>query len=121
VATNGAYLTANFVPMTGDSFTVNLTRQMNLGSGTTSEYSIQSVLQPASVIPGGWVWSPKTSSYDSIPLSAVDTSETQHDTYSAFLSGIIFGVAGGALVALIQELVAPFRARRELRPPEPGG
>jgi hypothetical protein len=31
------------------------------------------------------------------------------------------GVAGGALVALIQELVAPFRSRKELRPPEPGG
>jgi hypothetical protein len=56
-----------------------------------------------------------------LAFTAVNTSETQHDTYDAFLSGIVFGVAGGALVALIQELVAPFRSRAELRPPEPGG
>jgi hypothetical protein len=56
-----------------------------------------------------------------LEVSAVNASETQHDTYRAFLSGILFGVAGGAAIALVQELVAPFRARRELRPPEPGG
>ncbi len=56
-----------------------------------------------------------------ITVSAVNTSETQHDSYQAFLSGILLGVAGGAMVALIQELVAPFRSRRELAPPEPGG
>jgi hypothetical protein len=56
-----------------------------------------------------------------LSFAATNTSETQHDSYQAFLSGIVFGVAGGALVALIQELVAPFRSRRDLRPPEPGG
>ena len=54
-------------------------------------------------------------------FTAVNTSETPHDTYDAFLAGVGFGLATGALIALIQELVAPFRSRRELRPPGPGG
>ena len=54
-------------------------------------------------------------------FTAVNTSETPHDTYDAFLAGVGFGLATGALIALIQELVAPFRSRRELRPPDPGG
>ena len=70
---------------------------------------------------GGWEWSPRFPAGQAITISAVNTSDTQHDSYRAFLSGIVLGVPGGALVALIQELVAPFRARRELRSPEPGG
>ncbi|MGD0749297.1 MAG: hypothetical protein ABSB68_15975 [Acidimicrobiales bacterium] len=55
-------------------------------------------------------------------LGAADASDyVLQDSYQAFLSGILLGVAGGAMVALIQELVAPFRSRRELAPPEPGG
>jgi hypothetical protein len=78
------------------------------------------------VTQGGWQWAPRLSLAPGalpVPLtfSAVDSSETQHDTYDAFLSGIVFGIAGGALVSLVQELVAPFRSRRDLRPPEPVG
>ena len=69
---------------------------------------------------GGWQWS--SAARPAVPdVSAVNTGETQHDSYDAFLSGIVFGVAGGALVALILELVAPFRSRQERRASaEPG-
>ena len=122
-ARNGAYLSAVFPPISSDNasgFYV-ATRQLNLGSLDAADYVLQSVSQPTSATQGGWQWSPRFPAGQAITLSAVDTSETQHDSYRAFLSGIVLGVAGGALVALIQELVAPFRTRRELRPPEPGG
>lgn len=125
VAKNGAYLSARFPALSvfvpNDS--VGVTRRLNLGSLDASDYAVQSLHQPTSVTQGGWQWAPRLTQILPQPLNfaAVDTSETQHDSYQAFLSGVLFGVAGGALVALIQELVAPFRARRELRPPEPGG
>jgi hypothetical protein len=125
VAANGAYLSARFpilyVDVPGEN--TGSTRQLNVGSQDAADYAIQSVDHPTSVTQGGWQWSSKSALSFSDPLAfaAVNTTETQHDSYQAFLSGIVFGVAGGALVALIQELVAPFRTRRELRSPEPGG
>jgi hypothetical protein len=121
VQANGAYLSARFIPVYDEQGTPDLTRQLNLGQGTTAEYSIQSVVQPSNDYGGGWQWSGRPLADSPLAVSTVNASETQHDSYDAFLSGIIFGVAGGALVSLIQELVAPFRSRRELRPPEPGG
>ena len=134
VQSNGAYLSARFTPVYGSSapvglnqFTpvyvsssaVGLTRQLNLGTGTTADYSIQSV-QPSSDYGGGWQWSRRPPAGDALAVSAVNASETQHDSYKAFLSGIVFGVAGGALVSLIMELVSPFRSRQERRRPESG-
>ncbi len=123
VARNGAYLTALFPPVSpfGGAGAYAVTRQLNLGAADASDYVLQSIAQPTSVTQGGWQWSPRSAAAQPITVSAVNTSETQHDSYQAFLSGILLGVAGGAMVALIQELVAPFRSRRELAPPEPGG
>lgn|GEM_PF-4715978 len=138
IQTNGAYLSARFPPLLpyavvtygGAPPTPQLdvyprravaTRQLNLGSGTTADFNIQSQVHPTSVTTGGWQWWPHTPAEVPISFSAVNTSDTQHDSYQAFLSGIVFGVAGGALIAIVQELVAPFRSRQELRPPEPGG
>ena len=128
VARNGAYLNAQFpvlyVDAAGDPQAVP--RYLDLGSPDVPDYASESSLQsPTSATQGGWQWAPRVSLVDriSVPLSfsAVNTSETQHDTYETFLSGIVFGLAGGALIALVQEFVAPFRTRKELRPPEPGG
>jgi hypothetical protein len=127
IATNGAYLNAVLPPIHnyGQPGVLQVDRQLNLGTSTsdpdTSAYTVQSLVQPDSVTPGGWQWHPRVPASLALTLSAVNSNETQKDSYRAFLSGILFGVAGGALVALIQEFVAPFRARAELRPPEPGG
>jgi hypothetical protein len=123
VQISGAYLTAQLPPLAQfyDGKPFSLTRQLNLGEDDAADYSIQSLVLPTSVTSGGWQWTGKPPQYDTLAVSALNGTETQHDTYSAFLSGIVFGIAGGAFVALIQELVAPFRTRRELRPPEPGG
>jgi hypothetical protein len=122
VQISGAYLSARFIPVLPSQFeSLVLTRQLNLGEGTTADYSIQSAVQPSDPYTGGWQWAVRPLASAPLEVSAVNASETQHDTYRAFLSGILFGVAGGAAIALVQEFVAPFRARRELRPPEPGG
>ncbi|HWF14601.1 MAG TPA: hypothetical protein VG244_00325, partial [Acidimicrobiales bacterium] len=123
VSLNGSYLSARLPSVTPFGSTLGRpgTRQLNLGSLDQADYAVQSLQHPTSVTEGGWQWSARISPYEPLSFNAVNTSETQHDSYQAFLSGIVFGVAGGALVALIQEFVAPFRARRELRPPEPGG
>ncbi|MGO9334880.1 MAG: hypothetical protein ACLQCU_12685 [Acidimicrobiales bacterium] len=91
-----------------------MTRQLKLGALDSADYTLQSITRPTSVTEGGWQWSPKLPAAEPITLSAVNTSETQHDSYSSRASS-------SALVALIQELVVPFRSRKELAPPEPGG
>lgn len=121
VQANGAYPSARFFPVQQGVQGVRLIRQLNVGVGTTSDCSIQSVVLPDDDYLVGWQWSTEPPAGSDLAVSAVDASETQHDSYQAFLSGLVFGVAGDALVALIQELVAPFRTRKELRPPEPGG
>ena len=118
---SGAYLTARFPGLySSASNRVAVTRELNLATGNTLDYAVQSLTSPSTVGYRTWEWS-KIPFGNALSFAAVNTSVTQHDSYQAFLSGIVFGVAGGALVALIQELVAPFRSRKELRPPEPGG
>lgn len=129
VAVHGAYLNARFPPTevfaaTNDA--QDVARQLTLGASdaTTADYSVQSLQQPTTVSDSEWTWAARTSHTalpEALAFTAVNTSETQHDSYEAFISGIFFGVAGGALVSLVAELVAPFRPRQERRPPEPGG
>ena len=124
-ALNGAYLSSRIPPLyvgvPGD--TAAVTRQIRSGSSDTADYAIQSLRQPTSAAPNSWQWAApaKFEIPQPIAFAAVNSSETQHDSYDAFLSGIFFGVAGGALVSLIAELVAPFRSRQERGPPEPAG
>jgi hypothetical protein len=123
-AINGAYLNAHIPPVLSATSPAGyvVSRQLNLGESDSSDFVLQSIVQPTGVTQGGWQWRPtRLTAAQTLAVSAVNTSETQHDSYDAFLSGIFFGIAGGALVALIQELVAPFRSRHESGPPEPGG
>ncbi len=121
VQVNGAYLSAQFMAVQRYPAPLDtMGRYLIIGEGTTADYSIQSPVQPSGADRGSFHWS-QPQPITSLAVSAVNASDTQHDSYQAFLSGILFGVAGGAGVALIQEFVAPFRTRRELRPPEPGG
>jgi hypothetical protein len=116
VALSGSYLSAQLPAM--DSFDSNpnikVTRQLNPVAGDTANYVIQSISQPTSVTSSGWQWSGFPPS-EQITLSAVNVGGTQHDSYLAFLSGIAFGVAGGALITLIQELLTPLSDRRRAR------
>ena len=79
----------------------------------TAECSLQAGSLPTSSDPMGWHWA---ESYDGpIQLTAINISESQHETYLGFLSGVIFGVAGGAFVSLLQEALSPIRRRKHGR------
>jgi hypothetical protein len=79
----------------------------------TAQYSLQAGTLPSSTDPIGWHWSADNGA--PIQLVALNIPESQHETYLGFLSGVLFGVAGGALVTLFQEVLDPLRGRRKTR------
>ena len=113
---NGAYLSAVFPPVlpydVGRTSDYVISRTLNLGSLTAADYAVQSSDQPTSALPGGWQWSGRPPASEALQFSAVNSTQTQHDSYQSFLSGILFGIAGGAFVSLVLELLDPFRSRR---------
>jgi len=76
----------------------------------TGAYSLQAGSLPTRTDPFGWHWSGNQGGL--IQLTALDILNSQHAAYFGFISGVIFGVAGGAFVALLQEILGPIRRRR---------
>jgi hypothetical protein len=112
VSLNGAYLNAQLVPVYLNGNAGTLTSVLIPDGGNTANDTLQSLTPPTSQFAGYWQWSNEPNSSDSISATGINSSVTQHDTYLNFLSGIAFGVAGGALITLIQELFDPLRFRR---------
>ena len=48
-------------------------------------------------------------------VAAVNTNTNQHEENLSFFSGVILGVAAGALISILTELVAPLSRRRDNR------
>lgn len=123
LAVNGPYLSALLPPaLFGASLTTpapevqNVIRVLALEPGDdTANYTVTSPFPPSSTAPGYWVWSGAVSFDNGIRIAATDTSTTQSESYRTFVSGIVFGIAGGAFVALLQELLMPFSRRRDRR------
>lgn len=80
----------------------------------TAEYSLQAGTLPTSTDQYGWHW---TSGQDGglLQVTAIDLSVSQHEAYLGFISGVLLGVVGGAVVLVIQELLDPVRIRRRGR------
>jgi hypothetical protein len=111
---NGSYLSAQFPPEAKSDFRpMKMTRVLFPNAGDTANFVIQSPTQPTGVQSDSWQWTGTVAPYTPLHLSAINVSGTQHDSYRAFLSGIVFGIAGGALISLIAELVGPLSRRRE--------
>ena len=60
-----------------------------------------------------WSWPSDVGPHFSV--AAVNTNTSQHDDNLSFLSGVLLGVAAGALISILAELVAPFSRRRDDR------
>jgi len=116
VSLSGSYLSAEFPSVFDDSQTVSLTRTLVANSGDTANFAIESQKAPTIAFSASWQW-PLLRTVDASRLrfSAIDVSGTQHDTYRAFVSGIILGIGGGAVITLLQELVLPLSRRRDAR------
>jgi hypothetical protein len=80
----------------------------------TAEYSLQAGTLPTSTDPDGWHWAAGTGD-GTVQLTATNIQESQHEAYLGFVSGVLFGVVGGALVLILQELLEPIRPRRRKR------
>jgi hypothetical protein len=126
MAFDGEYTSAALPALTvvsqtsGTSFPVDLTRSLyfenyiQLHQPITAEYSLQAGTLPTSTDPFGWHWSGSQGA-GTIELTAVNISISQHEAYLGFLSGVLFGIVGGALVLILQEILEPVRSRRRAR------
>jgi hypothetical protein len=114
---NGSFLSA-LVPefyLPGRNFD-KLTRSVQIGSNFNSaalqEYSIQAGSQPTHLWPNTWEYD-EADPYTGTIVYAVNIAGLQEDSHNAFLSGVLFGVAGAGLIALLQELTVSAGKRRE--------
>lgn len=80
----------------------------------TAEYSLQAGTLPTSTDPNGWHWAADRGD-GTVQLTATNLQESQHEAYLGFVSGVLFGVVGGALVLILQELLEPIRPWRRTR------
>jgi hypothetical protein len=120
VKLNGSYLSALFPTNDPDQQAppVTVTGNLVANAGNTANFAIQSQTSAATAGSSSDAWSWTLSSLRApIHLTAVDTGAQQDDQFHAFLAGIVLGIAGGALIAILQELVAPFNRRRDERRP----
>jgi hypothetical protein len=134
---DGAYLSAQLPNMTWNSTTrvpasPQLTEYLNPGGSGTSTYSIQANPNPITTN-SSWSWfssnrpAPDTGgrAFDlgSVIFSAVNVATTQKENQNVFLSGVLLGIAGGALISVVTELAKPLavwqkRQKRRRREPE---
>jgi hypothetical protein len=106
------------VPENGLSYPVDVTRSLYFDNpaarqAITAEYSLQAGTSPTSTDPFGWHWSGRQGAL--LQVTAVNTAVSQHETFLGFVSAVLFGVVGGAVVLLLQQVLEPFRARRRRR------
>ncbi|MFZ0248310.1 MAG: hypothetical protein WAL61_00075 [Acidimicrobiales bacterium] len=123
---SGPYLSVRFPPLRGISSAIpfteipqdsdlgvaTVTRTLSLEEGNnTANFAIQTDPHPTIAAPTSWTWVIKDTP-QVIQVAATNSSAAQHENNDAFYSGVLFGVVGGALIALITELVVPLRHRR---------
>ena len=109
-------------PSSGDDFgpALDLTRNLYFDNyqenmqPVTAQYSLQAGTLPTSTDPDGWHWAAGEGN-GSVQLTATNIQVSQHEAYLGFLSGVLFGVVGGAVVLILQELLEPIRIRRRAK------
>lgn len=116
--TNGAYISAALSPIlvaAGQSGTV--TRSLVLSGTSLSSYSLAGGIAPTETTARSWVWTDNLSgSFQSqaraeIPIIASSLPGIQRDNRDIFFSGILLGIAGGALVSIVPALLSAFDRR----------
>ena len=127
---SGPYLSARFpplrgvstdvpwteIPQVGDLGAATVNRVLYLGADTnTANFSIQTDPHPSVTTASSWAWT-ISHTPQVIEVAATNASDAQHENNNAFYSGILFGVVGGALIALITELVVPLRRQHRRHP-----
>lgn len=121
MAVNGQFTSAALPTLTVGSATgsepatipMDVTRSLyfenpiQLHQPITAEYNLQAGTLPDKTDPFGWHWSDNRGGL--VQLTAQNIPEAQHEAYLGFVSGVLFGVVGGAVVLVLQELLEPIR------------
>ena len=95
----------------GDQNAGTVTRVFDLRDDFTADFNAQSDPLPAVTGAQSRMWV----NHDipqAVQLSAINSTDVQRENNNAFYAGIFFGIAGGALVAVITELVGPLTRRK---------
>jgi hypothetical protein len=118
ISENNSRVIALIPHYTGHKLTLTVTQNLYFqnplqsAQPTTSEYSLQAGSLPTRTDPFGWHWSGNSGTL--IQLTALNIVDSQHAAYLGFISGVMFGIAGGAFVALLHETLEPIRRRRSV-------
>jgi hypothetical protein len=119
ITSSGSYLAAELPRVSLTEGTGTVARILQLPGQTLSQYASQGGISPTAMTDTKWVWTSALSNNLSsqasapIPVIAASIAGLQQDNHRAFLSGIFFGIAGGALVTLIPESFGAAGRRKE--------
>lgn len=104
---NGSYVSAALPPILAPGKSGAVTRSLVLIGTSLSRYSLTGGISPTEVNARSWIWTDNlSSSFESqaraaIPIIASSLPGIQRDNQDIFLSGIFFGIAGGAAVSIV--------------------
>ena len=107
LVTSGSYLSAALPPIFAPDEQGTVTRSLLLSGTSLSDYSLAGGIAPTAVSASSWSWTaPLGSQYQSqsrseIPVIGSSLPGLQQDNNGIFLSGIFFGIAGGAAVSIV--------------------
>lgn len=108
---SGSYLRANLPIVLSTVATGTVTRSLELSGTSLSDYSLVSGLSPTRVSLQSWTWSSSLAgdfgslASTSIPVIGSSIAGIQSDNDHYLWAGIVFGVAGGAFVAIFPALL----------------
>jgi hypothetical protein len=104
----GSYATAAIPGIQVDAANATIYQNLELQNQIpTSQVSVLEGPSPTSSLASSWQWKMTGYAAQQVAFTLTDISGIQNDSKSAFISGIFFGVAGGALIALIEQLLRP--------------
>jgi hypothetical protein len=118
---SGPYLAATFPLVSAgraspyDNATVSTSNSLQFSDLGLGSYTLESGPSPTNITADDWQWDTKIPiNGDTGPnvIYATNIFELQRDNRNAFLSGIVLGLAGAALIALVQELLSAVRRGR---------
>lgn len=107
LVTIGSYLSAALPPIFAPTERGTVTRSLVLSGTSLSDYSLAGGIAPTAVSASGWTWTAalgsryQSQAWSEIPVIGSSLPGLQHDNNGIFLSGIFFGIAGGAAVSIV--------------------
>jgi len=102
-----SYFSADLPEVLAPDQVGTLTRGLQLTGTSLSAYTLAESMEPTSISPEAWYWqsplstAPGSPAGAAMPVFGSSILGIQHDNNNTFISGIFFGIAGGALISAI--------------------